>query len=247
VDARAERVERAFEIPMLIAAVLVIPAIVIEESTAGQSWHDVALVLNWTIWLAFLTELVVMLAVVRSRREWLRKHPLEVVIVLLTPPFFPAALQSARILRLLRLVRLLKLAKHARHVFSLAGLRFAAVLAALTALAGGAAFAESEGTSTWHGIYWAVTTMTTVGYGDPQPTTDTTRVIAIVVMLIGIGFVAILTGAIAQRFLAEEVQEVEAEITELEMTEQDVLHHVRALAAQVRSLEQMLERTANSA
>jgi voltage-gated potassium channel len=43
-------------------------------------------VLNWAIWLAFLTELVVMLAVVPNRRAWLRGHPVEVIVVLLTPP-----------------------------------------------------------------------------------------------------------------------------------------------------------------
>src|SRR5439155_23323952 len=239
-----ERVERAFEIPMLIAAVLVIPTIVIEESHVGQPWDGVAVGLNWLIWVAFATELVVMLAVVPARRQWLARHPLDLVIVVVTPPFLPAALQSARVLRLLRLLRLLKLAKHAKHVFSLAGLRFAAVLAVLTALGGGAAFAEAEHETTWHGIYWAITTMTTVGYGDLNPTTDTGRAIAIAVMLVGIGFVAILTGAIAQRFLAQDVEHVEAVISDLETDEQGVLRQVRALAAQVRPLEAALERQA---
>lgn len=228
---------------MLIAALLVIPAIVIEESTTSEAWADVASALNWAIWIAFLTELLVMLAVVPSRRQWLVKHPLEVVIVVFTPPFLPSAMQSARVLRLLRLVRLLKLAKHARRVFSLAGLRFAALLAAMTALGGGAAFAEAEkGYTTWKGVYWAVTTMTTVGYGDLSPKTATGQAISIAVMLVGIGFVAILTGAIAQRFLSEEVEVVGAEVAQLEIAEEDLLGQVRALAEQVRTLETMLER-----
>src|SRR4051812_46042356 len=153
---------------MLIAALLVIPAIVIEESTTSQSWHEIATALNWTIWLAFATELIVMLAVVPARRRWLATHPLEVVIVLLPPPFLPAAFQSARVLRLLRLVRLLKLAKHARRVFSLAGLRFAPVLAALSPLGGGAGFAGAGGWATRHGLYSGVATMTTLRHGDPN-------------------------------------------------------------------------------
>jgi voltage-gated potassium channel len=43
--------------------------------------------------------------------------------------------------------------------------------------------------------------MTTVGYGDLNPQSETGRIVAVVVMLVGIGFVAVLTGAVAQRFL----------------------------------------------
>lgn len=49
--------------------------------------------------------------------------------------------------------------------------------------------------------------MTTVGYGDISPETETGRVIAIVVMLVGIGFLAVLTGAVAERFLTTRVEE----------------------------------------
>src|SRR4051812_12175457 len=98
-DARVERIERRFEIPMLIAALLVIPAIAIQESTSNHSWNEVAAILNATIWLAFLAELIVMLSVVPSRRQWLKEHPLDVAIVLVTSPFVPAAWQSARLLR----------------------------------------------------------------------------------------------------------------------------------------------------
>ncbi len=49
---------------MLIAALLVIPVIAVEQSDVGGPWRTVAGVLNWAIWIAFTVELVVMLAVV---------------------------------------------------------------------------------------------------------------------------------------------------------------------------------------
>ncbi|MBN1529433.1 MAG: voltage-gated potassium channel, partial [Thermoleophilaceae bacterium] len=57
-------------------------------------------------------------------------------------------------------------------------------------------------------------TVTTVGYGDVTPVTDGGRIIAMAVMLTGIGFVAILTGAVAERFLAStrQVAQVESEL-----------------------------------
>lgn len=89
-------------------------------------------------------------------------------------------------------------------------MRDAAVLAAMSILGGGAAYAaveKSQHLSAWDGVWWAVTTVTTVGYGDTYPTTDAGRVIAIALMFAGIGFVAILTAAAADRFLHVRQQE----------------------------------------
>src|SRR4051794_6654323 len=99
---RAERLERRLEWPMLVVAALVIPALILEGANVGHGWKALANVLNWIIWLAFLGELVAMLAVVRERGAYLRHNPLNVAIVVLTPPFLPALLQSFRALRLVR-------------------------------------------------------------------------------------------------------------------------------------------------
>ena len=83
-------------------------------------------------------------------------------------------------------------------------MRWAALLALLTAFCGGASFTAVEQghndkvSNTWDGLWWAVTTMTTVGYGDITPETDAGRMIGIVVMLVGIGFLTMLIGASAE-------------------------------------------------
>ncbi|MEA2318752.1 MAG: hypothetical protein QOD44_2941, partial [Solirubrobacteraceae bacterium] len=82
-DERSERIARRFETPMLVAALLVIPLLVLEESDVGEPWTTVAAVLNWGTWLAFLAEVVVMLAVVPNRGRWLREHPVEVVVTVM--------------------------------------------------------------------------------------------------------------------------------------------------------------------
>ncbi|MBO9534537.1 MAG: two pore domain potassium channel family protein [Solirubrobacteraceae bacterium] len=200
---RAARWKSAFEWPTIAAAILVIPALALEQS-AAEPWNDVASALNWVIWLVFAAELVAMLAVSERRGRYLREHPLDVAIVLLTPPFLPAALQAARVLRLLRLLRLVKTAVIVRRLLSAEGIRDAAVLAVSVVLGGGAAFASVERAqhlSTWDGIWWAMTTVTTVGYGDISPETTAGRVIAMTVMTVGIGFVALVTAAAAERFI----------------------------------------------
>ena len=212
---RAERLEARLATPPLIAALLTIPAIAIEQSSAGQPWDTLASVLNWVIWTAFLAEAVLMLRVVDDRWRWVQEHPLEVAIIILTPPFLPAAVQAARVFRLLRLLRLLRLGVLVRRFLSTEGIRDAAVLAAMTVLGGGAAYAaveKAQNLSAWDGVWWAIVTVTTVGYGDTFPQTDAGRIIAIVVMFVGIGFIAVLTAAAAERFLRvqrEESRELE--------------------------------------
>jgi voltage-gated potassium channel len=243
VDERSERWERRFDWVLLTAAVLVIPVVAIEESRTGESLRRIAGVTNWVIWLVFLIEFVVMLAIVSSRGRWLREHPLDVAIVVLTPPFLPAGLQTLRVFRLLRLLRLIRIVQAARRLFSPDGLRWAAILALLTVFCGGAGFAAVEKGSnehvhnTWDGIWWALTTMTTVGYGDISPATNSGRAIAIVVMIVGIGFLTLLIGAAAERFVSMEVGPIaEAEET-LATTEAEMLREVGEIRDRLGRLE----------
>lgn len=241
-DERSERIEERFERPLIVAAVLTIPVTILQLLPPPDPWRTIADVVNWLIWLAFLAEVVVMLAVVPSKRRWLREHPIEIAIVVLTPPFLAYVVQSLRVLRLLRLMRFLRLAPLVRALFSAAGLRYAALLTLLTALAGGAAFASEEGTSLGNGIYWAITTMATVGYGDFAPKTPEGKGIAIAVMLVGIGFATLVIGAVAQRFNAPEIEQVEGAEEDLLTQVGDLLTQVGDMSARLQRLEQTLHR-----
>jgi voltage-gated potassium channel len=254
-DARSTRVAEVLNTPMLIAAALTLPSVAIGESHPGGALETVAVALNWTIWIAFLVELVVMLAVVPERAKWLRNNPLDIVIVLLTPPVLPPGLQGLRVLRLLRLVRLLRLAQLSREVFSLEGLRYALLLAVLTVVGGGAIFnafeKHSQHLTFWDGIYWAITTMTTLG-SNIYPTTTGGQIVSTVILIVGIGFVALLTGAFAQRFLAPEIAVVEEELEEEHLTAEAVaLRELRSVQEQLQALqlavEQMVQQKDRSA
>src|SRR5215213_10039369 len=201
---RAERVAGWLRVPLIVAALLAIPTIIVQESDLGGFWEILAAVLDWCIWAMFAANLAIMLSIVPHRRRWLLENPLDVLIVVFTPPFLPATMKLARVLPVVRLVWLVAIAHRLRKVVSLQGLRYAALIVFTVVVGGGVIFVAVEpgqDLSTWDGLWWAAETVTTVAYGDIYPTTALGRLVATVVMTAGIGFVALLTGALAQRFL----------------------------------------------
>lgn len=232
---RAELWQRRFEWPIAIAALAVIPILIIEDSDAGGAWPTIASVLNWCSWGVFLAEIVVMLSVVSDRRAWLLHHPLDVAIVVLTPPFIP--LLGARLLRLLRVLRLLMGGVMLSRLLSLDGVRVAGLFVLTVVISGGAAFAAVEsqqGLSTWDGVWWAITTVTTVGYGEIKVESEAGRVIAMMILVVGIGFVALVTAFIAERFVRRDVEEESATVG---AQEERILAELQRLSAEVAALK----------
>jgi hypothetical protein len=74
---------------------LVVPVLILEGTNVAEPWPTIALVGDWTIWLVFLAEVVALLAVTPNRRRWITRHPLDVAIVVLTPPFMSGLVQSS--------------------------------------------------------------------------------------------------------------------------------------------------------
>jgi voltage-gated potassium channel len=187
----------------LVAALLTIPVVILDTVQGLPGWlAALAHALNWTVWSVFLVSLLVVL--VRAPSPWsaLKANPVLPLVVLFTVPFAPAGLQ---VFRLLRLGALLGAAHHAQRLFSLEGLRYAAIVLVLVVVGGGVVFTAVEHSaqhlSIQDGIWWAIVTVTTVGYGDIVPHTEAGRAVAVVVMITGIGTAALLVGAASQRFL----------------------------------------------
>jgi voltage-gated potassium channel len=78
----------------------------------------------------------------------------------------------------------------------------AAATFAVSIVAGLVAHWIDDGIPTvWLGIYWAVQTVTTVGYGTPSPTGTSGEALALVLMLLGTAFIAVITAAVTSVFI----------------------------------------------
>jgi voltage-gated potassium channel len=120
------------------------------------------------------------------------------------------------------------------------------VATAVVVVGGGVAMRvldHSEYPNIWRGMWWALQTVTTVGYGDVTPTHPSGRIVAAFVMLQGIAFVSILVAAITSTFVARaERERKQAEAGEDESVEERIDARFDDLAARLERVEAMLTR-----
>jgi voltage-gated potassium channel len=236
------RVTHRFEWVVLVATLLLIPVLIIEFESNSTGWRDFAKAANWAIWAIFVAEMVFILWVAPRRKAALRAHWLDVTVIALTVPFVNGLLASMRLVRLARLIRLFRagtiltrLLQREKALSSGAAFRFVALITVFVVVVAGSveAIVETEKIhSTWDGIWWAATTVTTVGYGDAYPTTDGGRIVAIVLMFVGIGFISVLTATIASFFVkSERSPESEEILSALQRVEGELAELRRQLAA----------------
>ena len=227
------RVTHRFEWVILVATLAVIPVMVIELEASSSAWREAAFAANWAIWAIFVAELAFILTVAPRKKAALKAHWLDVLIIVLTSPLFGRFLASLRLVRLARLIRLLRLTailtraiRREQALTTGATFRLVALLTLVIVVVSGSVEAlvdSGDFPSTWDGIWWAVVTVTTVGYGDQVPTTVAGRTIAMVVMLFGIGFLSVLTATIASRFIkTDRGDETEAILAALKRVEADL-------------------------
>lgn len=135
------------------------------------------------------------------------------------------ALRWGRVARVLRILRVLRAVKSARvlgrfltHRASESAVLAAVLLCIFVLVSGSIAILEFEGRAGGNidtpqdALWWALVTMTTVGYGDVYPITLAGRIVGAALMLVGIGSFSVLSAALAARFLARFHREEESDL-----------------------------------
>jgi len=234
VESRRERWEDRAEWPLTITAVvfLIAYATPILRSDLGEPLPTICRIVTWAAWAIFVVDYVARLVLSRNRIAFMRDNLLDLAVV---------ALPFLRPLRLLRIGALLSILNRAtggsmrgRVVVYIVGatslVLFVASLAVLDAERGAkGAMITTFGDAVW----WAMTTVTTVGYGDRYPITTQGRFIAGGLMLAGIALLGIVTASLAS-WLIDNVREVEEEVQAATRADVD------SLMTEVRALRQQL-------
>lgn len=221
---------RAFDVALLLLIVASVLAVMLESVEAiGTRFHTTLRVLDWIFTIVFLAEYSTRIWVARRRMRYVFSFFGIVDLLSILPSFIGIVVSGAhsllviRVLRLLRIFRVLKIVRmlgEANQLLSALRASFAkitvfmgAVLTVVVVM--GATMhlvegAENGFTSIPRGMYWAIVTMTTVGYGDIAPVTVLGQAIAATLMLLGYGILAVPTGIVS----AEYVQATRADEAE---------------------------------
>lgn len=243
---RQARLARRLDVPTVISVLLVVPALILHFSDAGGPLGIFSDVLNWAIYGWFVFEFVCMIYLAPDDREYFRYNKLDIFVLVTTFPLLPfPALQALWVLRLLRLIDVLPVILGRFGSISL--LPYAIVLAFIAVFGGGIAFADLEGLSLLDGIYWANTTVNTVGYGDVSAQTTRGKLLSMVLQWTGNVVLALLIGGVAaaaQKALLgtaaaevrEDIEEVQEDVDEIEEDIEDVGEDVEVLLKDIQGL-----------
>ena len=213
---------KAFDIALLISICASILAVMLESvATIEAEWGGALRVAEWAFTLIFTCEYVMRLLAVPRPLRYARSFfgIVDLLSILPTPLslLFPGT-QSMLVIRSLRLLRVFRIFKLVRFLGEANVLTqalrssrhkvmvFLGTVMVIVVIVGAAIFAiegeENGFTSIPRAMYWAIVTITTVGYGDIAPQTVPGQILAAILMITGYGIIAIPTGIVTAEIVS---------------------------------------------
>jgi voltage-gated potassium channel len=228
---RYAALKQRLHFPMALLGVVWVVAIALELTLdPAHPAKRPLLYLDWVIWAIFLSEYLFFLFLAPDKRRYVRGHLLDIVIILL-----PAArvLRLGRSLVLLRSVAIIGETLHeAWKVLRRRKFHYLIVLNSAAIAAGSVLVNLFEGplnpffASYGNCLWWAFVTMASVGYGEMYPRTAPGKVIAVVLMLMGISLFSYFAASLASWFVEKDLALEEKQLDRLEKKVDDLLKKV---------------------
>ena len=206
-------------------------------SGPGRRWLDTLL---WLTWAVFVADYLVRLALARRRLRFVWHHLLDLLVIVL--PMF----RQLRVLRLLTVLNVLN--RQVRGDFRGKVVIYVAGATVLISFAASLAVLDAERqhpdaaiTTFPDALWWTITTISTVGYGDRYPVTAQGRLVAAALMVAGIALLGVVTASIAAWFV-EKIRVVEESVDEIGEAVEDAATAERATQAELAEVLAELRR-----
>jgi len=215
---------RAFDIALLLLIATCVIVVMLESVESLRVQHrQLFITLEWIFTAIFTVEYIARLWVVRDRWRYATSFFGIIDLISILPSYLELLLAGShymmtiRILRLLRMFRILKMAEHVGESYLLLRALRASSNKIMVFLASVVAIVCIEGTMMYviehsanegfanipQSIYWAIVTITTVGFGDVTPVTVLGKMMACVIMLTGFAIIAVPTGVVTSEMNRE--------------------------------------------
>ena len=235
-EPRLDAWERRTGWPLTVAAVAFLGAYawpILDPGGSSRVDRTLATV-TLVLWAVFVGDYLVRVALARDRLGFLRRHIFDAAVIAL-PMLRP--LRALRVLTLLGFLnRRTGAAFRGRVIAYVAGaVALVVTIASLAVLDAERRGSDANITTIGDALWWASTTIATVGYGDRYPTTGQGRLVAVGLMLAGIALLGVITASFASWFL-DRVAEVTAAEARAEVTLEHVLTELQELRDEVRAL-----------
>ncbi|WP_421917953.1 ion transporter [Marinifilum sp.] len=226
------RAGKLFDLLLLIVILLSILFVMLESvPTIEKKYHDFLKIAEWIITIIFSMEYLIRIWIVRHPQKYIFSFYGIIDFLSVLPSYLALffagtqGLMVIRALRLLRVFRILKLNRYLKEsaiiikalresrykisVFLFGVLTLVIIIGTVMYLVEGA---ENGFTSIPRGIYWAVVTLTTVGYGDISPVSSLGQFFASVVMIIGYAIIAVPTGIVTAELTKQSHKEISTQV-----------------------------------
>ena len=208
---------KAFDVALLVLIILSVVAVMLESTkTIEVRYGDLLRTFEWIVTIIFTIEYVLRLYCVGKPARYARSFFGIVDLLAILPTYLSVIIpgaQSLLVIRALRLLRVFRVLKLAHFVGEASELRaalqasarkiivFLGAVLTIVVIVGSLMYlieGEENGfTSIPVSIYWAIVTMTTVGYGDIAPQTPLGKILASAIMIMGYGIIAVPTGIVS--------------------------------------------------
>ncbi|WP_315068370.1 ion transporter [uncultured Clostridium sp.] len=169
--------------------------------------------LDNTVLVVFIFDYVVRLILSENKLSFIKNNKIDLISIIPFNSMFQSLriFRVARVLKLAKLTRLGKLVKFVVLIYKFKNradrflktnnFEYILIITIVTIFLGAYGLSVTEDKTFLDSLWWSFVTATTVGYGDISPGTTAGRIIASILMLVGIGFVGMLTGTISTYFL----------------------------------------------
>lgn len=244
VQTRRTRWEKRTEPALVVAALVFLGAYAapIIHPEISEGWRSACAAITLTVWVLFGLDYLTRFALSGNRLRFLRRNVFDLIILMLP---------LLRPLRLLRLLALLSIAHRAGApklrgrvvIYATAGTVMLLGLSGLAIIDAerGAPGAQIE--SFGDGLWWSLTTMTTVGYGDLVPVTTTGRFVSATLMIAGIALLGVVTATFAS-WLIERVDESTRSQDATQELVQSLRQEIQRLSERLDTIGQHIAETA---